>query len=61
MSNDVDKTAGEKAGGFVVGTTAAGATLGAMVGGPIGAAVGGIIGAVVGGATVIANEKGGKQ
>jgi len=57
MGNDVDKTDGEKAGGFVVGTTAAGAALGAMVGGPIGAAVGGIVGAVIGGATVISREK----
>jgi len=57
MSNDVEKSSGEKAGSFVVGTTAAGAALGAMVGGPIGAAVGGIIGAVVGGTSVIVKEK----
>ena len=57
MSNDVEKRDdGKEAGAVVVGTTATGAAVGAMIGGPIGAAVGGLIGAAVGATAVIVRE-----
>jgi len=56
MGNEVEKS-GKEAVGIVVGTTATGATVGAMFGGPVGAAVGGLIGASVGAAAVIVNAR----